>query len=59
MSFTARDASQSCYFNEANQSPSQDALPMSPGRILKATLTTLPARNGLEVYYIVPGCLSK
>lgn len=42
MSFTARDANQSYYFNEASQSPSQDALPMSPGRILKATLTMLP-----------------
>lgn len=48
MSFTGREASQSCYFNEASQSSSQNAQPMSPGGIHKAKLTGLP-KNGLEV----------
>lgn len=48
MSFTGREASQSCYFNEVSQSSSPNALLMSPGGIHKAKPTELP-RNGLEV----------
>lgn len=58
MSLTARDACQGCYFNEVKQASSQNALPMSAGRILKAKPTKLP-RIGLEGYYTVPECSSK